>query len=92
MIGVLARSVGDEIRLRKAHEASITEQRLTINVALIAPWALLTLSIATNPQAQRAFSTAEGASVIAFGFAATVIGWIMALRTARLRTQTKVFR
>jgi len=92
LIAVLARSVGGELRLRKAHDAAMTEQRLTINVALVAPWALLALSIATNPQARDAFSTVEGSVVIAIGFVATVIGWLMAVRTSRLRRQPRVFR
>ncbi len=91
-IAHLARSVSDEIRLRKAHEAAMTEQRLTINVALFAPWVLLVLSIVTNPQAADAFSTTQGAIVIAVGAFATVSGWLLAVRTSRLRRPQKVFR
>jgi tight adherence protein B len=91
-ISVLARSVGDELRMRKAHDAAMTEQRLTIDVALFAPWVLLTLTIATNPQARDAFSQPDGAVVIAVGFLATALGWLFARRTARLRRQPRVFR
>jgi tight adherence protein B len=92
VVGVLATSVGDEIRLRKAHDASLTEQRWTVNVALVAPWVLLALSIATNPQAKEAFDTAQGAVVVGIGFAATVSGWLLARRTARLSEPPRVFR
>jgi tight adherence protein B len=92
MISVLARSVADEIRLRKAHDAALTEQRLTVNVALFAPWVLLGLSIATNPQAQEAFSSPGGGAVIAIGFAATVFGWLLAMRTSRLKEPSRIFR
>jgi len=92
MIAVLARSVGDELRLRKAHDAAMTEQRLTIDVALFAPWALLALSIATNSQARAAFETLDGSVVIAIGFMATVVGWILATRISRLGRQLRVFR
>jgi tight adherence protein B len=91
-IGHLARSVSDEIRLRKAHDAALTEQRLTINVALFAPWVLLVLSIVTNPQAAGAFSTTQGAIVILTGALATTVGWLLATRTSRLRKPQKVFR
>ena len=92
MIGVLASSVADEIRLRKAHDAALTEQRLTVNVSLFAPWALLGLSIATNPQAQAAFSSPDGALVTAIGFGATLAGWLLAMRTSRLKEPSRVFR
>lgn len=92
MISVLASSVADEIRLRKAHDAALTEQRLTVNVALFAPWVLLILSIATNPQAQESFSSPGGVVVIAVGFAATLLGWLLAMRTSRLKEPSRVFR
>jgi hypothetical protein len=53
---------------------------------------LLVLSIVTNPQAADAFSTTQGAIVIAVGAVATVSGWLLAVRTSRLRRPRKVFR
>ena len=45
ILAALGVSVADELRLRKAHRAALTEQRLTAAVALIAPWALLALPL-----------------------------------------------
>lgn len=91
VLAALAISVGDELRLFAAHDAAMAEQRLTINVALAAPWVLLFLAVATNPQAQMAFSTAEGAVVIGAGFLATSAGWLLATRTAKLTETPRVF-
>ncbi|MGI9585080.1 MAG: type II secretion system F family protein [Acidimicrobiia bacterium] len=92
IVGMLGASVADETRLRRAHDAALTEQRMTVNVALVAPWALLCLSIATNTQARLAFSSAEGTIVVGIGFVATVLGWALANRTARLSRAPRVFR
>lgn len=92
VVGVLAQSVADEIRLRKAHDAALTEQRWTVNVALIAPWALLALSVATNPQATVAYTTSQGVVVVGIGLLCTVSGWLLARRAARLSAAPRVFR
>lgn len=92
VVGVLAQSVADEIRLRKAHDAALTEQRWTVNVALVAPWALLALSVATNPQAKSAYATPQGLLVVAIGLVCTVSGWLLARRAARLSAAPRVFR
>ncbi len=84
-------SVADEIRLRKAHEAALTEQRWTATVALVAPWALLSLSIATNPQAASTFDTPEGVIVVVGGLVATGLGWILARRASRLNAAPRLF-
>lgn len=91
VLGALGGSVADEIRLRKAHDAALTEQRWTATVALIAPWALLSLSIATNPQAAEAFDTAEGMTVVVGGFVATSLGWVLARRASRLSAAPRLF-
>lgn len=85
-------SVADDLRLRRAHEAALTEQRWTASVALVAPWALLVLSIATNPTASAAYDTPEGAAVIGIGLFATALGWFLARRTARLSEPPRLFR
>lgn len=92
VVGVLGRSVAEELRLRKAHDAALTEHRWTVNVALVAPWALLALSVATNPQAAEAFSTSTGGFVVLAGFVATGVGWVAARRTAQLSEPPRVFR
>ena len=92
IIGILARSVADEIRVQRAHDAAMTEQRLTVNVALVAPWVMLMLMVMTNPQAAESFTTAQGVAVICGGGMATGAGWLLAMRTARLSQPPRVFR
>lgn len=92
IIGDLARSVGDELRVRQSHEASVTEQRLTMVVALLAPWALLVLTTATNERAAQLYATPSGAVVVAVGLAATVVGFALARRTMRLARIPRPFR
>ncbi len=92
VLSTLHRSVADDLRLRRAHDAALTEQRWTAGVALVAPWALLVLSIATNPQASHAFDTHEGAMVVGLGFLATGAGWLLAKRSARLSEPPRLFR
>ena len=87
----LAGSVADELRLRRARQAALTEQRLTAGVALGAPWALLLLSTATNPQAATAYSTRTGTLVVLAGLAATTAGYWLARRAARLSHMPRVF-
>lgn len=87
----LAASVADELRLRRAHHAALTEQRLTAGVALAAPWALLLLTTATNPQAAAAYSTRTGTVVVLIGLAATTAGFWLARRAARLSRMPRVF-
>jgi Flp pilus assembly protein TadB len=92
VISSLGVSVSDELRLRRAHAAALTEQRMTATVALAAPWALLSLTIATNPQAADAYRTATGSMVIAIGFVSTGLGFIAARRSARLSGAPRVLR
>lgn len=91
VLAALGVSVADEIRLRKAHDAALTEQRWTATVALIAPWGLLALSIATNPQASTAFNTPEGIAIVVGGLVATGMGWILARRASRLSASPRLF-
>jgi len=92
VVASLQRSVTDDLALRRAHDAVMTEQRWTAAVALVAPWALLVLSIATNPQSAAAFDTSEGVTVVAIGLAATISGWILARRSARLSEPPRILR
>lgn len=91
VLASLGSSVADEIRLRKAHDAALTEQRWTATVALIAPWVLLSISIATNPQATEAFGTPEGMIVVFGGLVATGFGWLLARRASRLNASPRLF-
>lgn len=91
ILASLASSVADEVRLRLAHDAATTEQRLTAAVALVAPWVLLALTVVTNPTAATAYRTPTGVSIIAFGAVATIVGHRLALRTMRLAQPKRVF-
>lgn len=92
ILASLGMSVGDDLRLRKAHEAALTQQRLTAAVALIAPWALLVLTITTNPQAASIYASSGGTSIILIGLAGTGLGYLLARRTARLARAPRLFR
>lgn len=91
IISSLGTSVADELRLRRAHAAALTEQRMTANVALVAPWGLLALTIVTNPQAATAYQTTTGAVIVTIGLASTVVGYVAARRAARLSRPPRVF-
>jgi tight adherence protein B len=91
ILGALAASVSDELRLRRAHDAALTQQRLTSAVALIAPWGLLILTTATNPQAAQALSSGAGPLIVAAGLLATGIGYLLARRAARLSRPPRLF-
>jgi Flp pilus assembly protein TadB len=86
----LSRSVADEVRLRSAHDAALTQQRLTAGVALVAPWALLLLTITTNPHAAASFRSPSGRVVILIGFVGTVAGRFLTSRAARLAAPPRV--
>jgi tight adherence protein B len=91
VLSALAASVADELRLRRAHDAALTEQRLTAGVALVAPWALLALSLATNPTAMASFSSPTGTMIVAIGLVATTLGYVLARRAARLSQAPRLF-
>jgi Flp pilus assembly protein TadB len=92
VISSLGGSIADEVRLRQAHTAALTEQRMTAAVALTAPWVLLALTISTNPQAAAAYRTATGSAIIGIGFALTSLGFLAARRSARLSQAPRVIR
>lgn len=91
MLGRLADSLAAELRLRRAHDAALTEQRLTSVVALLAPWAILALSLATNPTASAAYATPLGTGIVLGGLAATALGHLLATRAARLSRPPRLF-
>lgn len=92
VLSMLSASVAGESRLRSAHEAAMTEQRWTAGVALSAPWAILALSIATNPQASRAYGTTTGGVVIGIGLAMTIGGYLLSRKLAALSDAPRMFR
>jgi len=92
ILSALGASIADEVRLRRAHDAALTQQRLTAGVALVAPWALLVLTTTTNPQAADALARPGGRMIVAGGLAATAAGYLLARRAARLARPGRVFR
>jgi tight adherence protein B len=92
ILSSLGTSVADELRLRRAHVAALTEQRMTALVALVAPWALLVLTIVTNPQSATAYATHTGTVIVLVGLVSTVVGYLIARRTARLSQPPRVFK
>jgi tight adherence protein B len=92
VLSTLSASVSDELRLRKAHDAALTQQRLTAAVALVAPWVLLILTVVTNPTAAQAYRTGTGSLIVLGGLGATLAGYGLAIRTARLSESPRVFR
>jgi tight adherence protein B len=92
VLAALSASVAGETRLRMAHEAALTEQRWTAGIALGAPWVILALSMATNPQAAKAYATAEGSIIVGIGLVTTVVGWVLSRRTAALSQTPRLFR
>ncbi len=91
VLSSLALSLSDEIRVRRAHEAAVAQQQMTAGVALVAPWLILALSLATNPQASAEFSTNTGHFVLVVGACATGSGYFLARRAARLSRPPRVF-
>lgn len=91
VLGALAQSVGDDLRLRRAHDSALTEQRITAGVALLAPWAILALSVATNPTAAESFATPTGSLIVGGGLVATGVGYALARRAARLSRIPRLF-
>lgn len=92
IVAALGLSVADDLRVRAAHNAALTEQRMTALVALVAPWALLALTISTNPAAAEAYKTAEGANIIAIGLAITLGGYAIGRRVATLSRPPRLFQ
>ena len=91
VLSTLATSLSDEMQIRAAHDAALTQQRLTAAVALVAPWAILALSLVTNPQTSGEFSTPTGRLILAGGVVATVAGYVLARRAAALARPPRVF-
>lgn len=91
VLGALASSVSEDLRLRRAHDAALTEQRLTAGVALCAPWVILAISVATNPASAQAFATPTGNLIVTAGVIATGLGYALARRSARLSRPPRLF-
>lgn len=91
VLSALSVSLSDEMRIRAAHDAALTQQRMTAGVALVSPWVILVLGVTTNPQASAAFSSPTGRLVLVVGAVATLGGYLLARRAARLSAPPRVF-
>lgn len=91
VLSALSASLSDEMRIRAAHDAALTQQRMTAGVAMVSPWIILVLGLATNEQASAAFSTPTGQVILLAGAAATIGGYLLARRAARLSSPPRVF-
>ncbi len=92
MVAALGISVADDLRVRAAHSAALTEQRMTALVALVAPWGLLALTISTNPAAASAYRTGAGARIVAIGLAVTLVGYAIGRKVAELSRPPRLFQ
>jgi tight adherence protein B len=81
------RALGDfireDIRIRKEIEARWSWTVTAARVAAAAPWVVLLL-MSTRPEAAAAYDSSAGAMVIASGAMATIAGYRLMLRAARL--------
>lgn len=91
VLSSLSGSLSDDLRMRAAHDAALTQQRLTAGVALVAPWAILALSLATNPQAAEEFAGTTGRVILIGGALTTMTGYVLARRASRLSQPPRVF-
>ena len=87
------RALGDfireDVRVRKEIEARWSWTVTAARVAAAAPWAVL-MMMSTRPEAARAYDSATGALVLALGGFATIIGYRLMLRAARLPDEPRL--
>ena len=81
--------VREDLRVRKEIEARWSWTVTAARVAAAAPWAVL-LMMSTRPEAARAYDSATGALVLALGGSATIIGYRLMLRAARLPDEPRL--
>ncbi len=83
--------VRDDLRVRKEIEARWSWTVTAARVAAAAPWVVLLL-MSTRPESAAAYNTPNGVLVISIGAAATVIGYRLMLRAARLPEDRRLTR
>jgi tight adherence protein B len=81
--------VREDVRVRKEIEARWSWTLTAARLAAAAPWVVLGL-MATRPEAARAYTSPAGAVVILAGGAATLIGYRLMLRAARLPEERRL--
>ena len=81
--------VRDDLRVRKEIEARWSWTVTAARVATAAPWIVLAM-MATRPEAARAYNSPMGAIVVLGGAIATLIGYRLMLRAARLPEDRRI--
>lgn len=89
VLRALADFLREDTRVRREVEARWSWTVTAARVAAAAPWIVLLL-MATQPEAARAYDSPAGASVIAAGAVATLLGYRLMLRAARLPEERRV--
>lgn len=94
-LGHLLRTLSGFLREDARTRAELeTRQSWTVNaarLAVAAPWAVLAM-LSTNPESVRAYSTALGALVLAFGALVTAVAYWAMVRIGRLPEDERVLR
>jgi tight adherence protein B len=83
--------VREDVRVRKEIEARWSWTVTAARVAAAAPWIVL-LMMSTRPEGAAAYNSATGAVVVAAGAGATIIGYRLMLRAARLPDDKRLAR
>jgi tight adherence protein B len=81
--------VREDVRVRKEIEARWSWTVVAAKLAASAPWIVLFL-MSTKPEAARAYDTSAGAAVIFGGAVATIVGYRLMLRAARLPEERRL--
>jgi tight adherence protein B len=81
--------VRDDARVRKEIEARWSWTVVAARVAAAAPWVVLLL-MSTRPEAASAYNSPAGLATIGIGAAATVVGYRLMLRAARLPEERRL--
>jgi tight adherence protein B len=83
--------VREDVRVRKEIEARWSWTVTAARVACAAPWIILVM-MSLRPEAAAAYNSRAGAIVVAAGAAATLIGYRLMLRAARLPDDKRLVR
>ena len=82
--------VAEDLRTRKEIAARWSWTITAARVAAAAPWIVLLL-MSTKPEAAAAYNSSSGMVVIAVGAAATLVGYRLMLRAARLPEERRLY-
>lgn len=89
VLRTLADFVREDLRVRKEIEARWSWTVTAARVAAAAPWLVL-LMMSTRPEAAAAYNSPAGATVITGGAIATLVGYRLMLRAARLPEERRL--